>query len=1030
MPKICDISSTYVELRCKTHYSFLRGASRPEEIVEQAVHLGLQGIGITDVNGVYGMPKAYAAARKYPQLKFLVGAELTFKEHPNLTFIATNKNAYGFLCRMLTQSHAGKEKGLAHLTWNELCDFSLDSRSKDLILIPSSHQDTRWKELAQMFKGRIYIPIEKNFYGRDKDEQKRLLEIAQSIKAPIVASSDVHYHHIDRWRLQQVLSCIRENTNLQKAGYKVFANSQRYLRSPEEMKKLYEDIPEALGNTLKIAGACTFCPSELRYRYPSEWLPSQHTAQSYLEELSLKGARERYPKGIPDKILSTLYKELELVERLKFADYFLTVYDVVSYAKEKNILCQGRGAAANSAVCYCLGITAVDPNQMELLFERFISEERGEPPDIDVDFEHERREEVIQYIYQKYGRDRAAMVSAVVTYRGRSALIDTTKAFGVDIGTISARALEKNFDEIVKNSTLPEIKNQILAMAEELKGCPRHLSIHSGGFTLSADPIIEIVPVEPARMEGRTIIQWDKYDLDILGLLKVDLLALGMLTAIQKMLKMVGKELYQIEHDDQPTYQMIQKAETIGTFQIESRAQMGMLGRLLPKNFYDLVVQVAIVRPGPIQGKMVHPYLRRRRGLEPVEYPHPKLKSILGRTFGVPLFQEQVMKMAIDLAGFTPGEADELRRAIGAWRSSGSIQKMGAKLVNGLKKSGLSAEFAERVYDQIKGFAEYGFPESHAASFALIAYVSCYLKCHHPVEFTCGLINSQPLGFYANHTLVDDLKRQGKSVLPVDPHTSLWDCTVENGELRLGWRVVHGISKTEVEELIAVRNEKNFDSLQDFLKRTRFNPRVLHKMAMGDIFKCFGHDQREALWIILFYQMSRQNYRQNYDKNSDQQLPLFELQNYSFTKNIEFEEIEAMDAVKEDYKSFSLSVRGHPMQFLRAKGIGVSYTLDQVKKNKDRSQIVASGMLIVRQRPQTSKGVVFGTLEDESGFLDLIFQNKIYERYRDVINFNSFLTIKGQIQKDTNSCSVVVNKITALLPDHSSAPPIQSHDYH
>ena len=614
------------------------------------------------------------------------------------------------------------------------------------------------------------------------------------------------------------MTSIRVGKPLKEAGFDLFSNAERYLKSAEQMARLFKDLPEAVSRTVEVAELCSFCPSELRYRYRSEWIPAGFTAQTYLEHLTWKGVPERYPQGAPEAVKAQIQKELALIAQLHFADYFLTIQEIVEFARSRGILCQGRGSAANSTVCYVLGITAVDPARISLLFERFISAERGEPPDIDVDFEHERREEVIQHIYEKYGRDRAAMVSAVVTYRRRSAFREIAKALGVEVGTLSAKEVQKNFSEISKNSGVQDCERIVEELSGEMEGMPRHLSIHSGGFTLSADPIIETVPVEPARMEGRTIIQWDKYDLDYLGLLKVDVLALGMLSAIQKALSQIGRELYEIPPDDPATYAMIQKCDTVGVFQIESRAQMSMLGRLLPKNFYDLVIEVAIVRPGPIIGKMVHPYLKRRRGQEKVEYPDPRLEKILGRTLGVPLFQEQVMSMAIELAGFTPGEADELRRAIGAWRSSGSIEKMGRRLMEGLMRGGLSAQYAEQVFQQIQGFSMYGFPESHSASFALLAYASSWLKCHHPAEFTCALINSQPMGFYSNHTLVDDAVRHGVEVLPVHPNLSTWDCQILQGQkngpaIRLGFRVVSGLGKDEVEKLVHERARAPFTSL-------------------------------------------------------------------------------------------------------------------------------------------------------------------------------------------------------------------------
>jgi error-prone DNA polymerase len=705
------------------------------------------------------------------------------------------------------------------------------------------------------------------------------------------------------------------------------------------------------------------------------------------------------------------------VGELGYADYFLTIYDIMEFARSQNILCQGRGSAANSVICYCLGITAIDPIRMNLLFERFLSVERNEPPDIDVDFEHERREEVLQHVYEKYGRHRAAMVSAVITYRKRSAFRELAKALGVEVGTLSAKKLEKCFDEKAKDTETTEPRWLVESLAEEMAGFPRHLSIHSGGFTLSADPITEIVPVEPARMEGRTIIQWDKYDLDYLGLLKVDLLSLGMLTALHRSLRLVGKELHGLPPEDPATYRMIQQADTVGTFQIESRAQMGMLGRLLPRNFYDLVVQVAIVRPGPIVGKMVHPYLRRRRGEERVTYPHPKLKEILDKTLGVPLFQEQVMKMAIELGGFTPGEADELRRAIGAWRSEGSIQKMGQKLIAGLRKSGLSQEYAERVYQQIQGFAQYGFPESHAASFALLAYASCYLKCHHPAEFVCGLINSQPMGFYANHTLVDDAKLHGVEVKPVHLNHSDWDCRMEGKAVRLGWRVVKGLHQEEAEGLMAARP---FTGVEDFLRRVALRRDVLLRLAMGGTFEPFGLAPRDALWQVLEYQRRREPVQGDLFRD----LPV------AGAKSVHrFQALDDFTRIQEEYEAFSLSTHGHPMLALRQMLPLPKLTTAAAKKLGNGAHVSIAGLTLVRQRPPTAKGMTFSTLEDEFGFLDIAIPPDRWERLKPVFLEHCFLAVSGKLQREKNSYSLMVSSLRPLWKEEDPGLMIEPTQY-
>jgi error-prone DNA polymerase len=998
----------FVELKCKTNFSFLRGASHPEELVVQAYQLGYQALGLNDENGVYGMPKAYWAAKQKvpkgsPPLKLIVGADLTLQNQPRLTLLARDRAAYGSLCRIITAAHQDKPKGEASLSLSQLAEFLSPSAAQGLIALPETGSD--YEFFKETIPGRVYIPLIRTLDGWDAKRTREALARQDRFGFPLIATNDVHFHSPARQKLQDVLTSIRETVPLSKAGYRLFPNGERYLKSPAQMQKLFSDLPEALLNTVKIAESCTFCPSELRYRYPSEWIPQGHTAQSYLEELTWTGAQERYKGTLPDAVLDLIVHELKLIAKMQFADYFLTIYDIVKFARSQKILCQGRGSAANSVICYCLSITAVDPVRLNLLFERFISEERNEPPDIDVDFEHERREEVIQYIYKKYGRDRAAMVSAVVTYRKRSMIREIAKSLDVDVGVLSAKEIERNLDHLTKNSEIPQVRENILRLSGELEGFPRHLSIHSGGFTLSADPIIEIVPVEPARMEGRTIIQWDKYDLDYLGLLKIDVLSLGMLSALRKSLDLVGLQLHEIPAEDRKTYEMIQRADTVGTFQIESRAQMSMLGRLQPRSFYDLVIQVAIVRPGPIVGKMVHPYLRRRRGLEKVEFHHPKLRKILGKTLGVPLFQEQVMRMAIELAGFTPGEADELRRAIGAWRSSGSIQEMGSRLVRGLIHAGMPQGFAEQVFDQIKGFSQYGFPESHAASFALLAYASAYLKCHHPAEFTCSLVNSQPMGFYAHHTLLDDAKRHGVKILPLDADFSQWDCTLENGALRLGFRVVKGLAPATAEKIVA---QKPYVSLEDFLIKNPLRRDILQRLALGDFFEKYGTDQRHALWSVLDYDFKNQ---QNL---SSQQLSLFHKKSEDPESDL-FSSLNLFESVTSDYSAYNFSARAHPMAALRTSAHLPPLTSLSIRSKAPGQRIKTAGLVIIKQRPPTAKGVTFATLEDEFGFIDTIIHQEVYKKYHDLLSSECFLILQGIVQRDGHSVSVLVKSASSVF---------------
>lgn len=1021
---------SYVELRAKSNFSFLTGASHPEELFRQAADTGLSGLAITDLNGVYGMPKGYKAVRGLPSFKLLVGSELTFFDHPNLTLIATNRASYGFLCRIITQSKVGKEKGEGNLYLDDFLQRISSERDKQFIALPRMDKKCDLSKLKSVFNENIYLPLTFYLDGRDKKRVSTLVGHSKKFEIPLVATNDVEYHLKERKVVQDVLVSVRETKSLEKVGFKLRSNAERYIKSFSQMQRLYSDFPNALELTTQIANACSFCPSELKYRYPSEWIPEQFNAQSYLEFLVWKLAPHRYPNGMSDKVRAQLTHELKLISELMYADYFLTIYDIVDFARKREILCQGRGSAANSVVCYALGITAIDPIQMNLLFERFISAERGEPPDIDIDFEHERREEVIQYIYARYGRDRAGMVSAVVTYQFRSALREVSKAFSVPVGTLSAKEVERNFDSLV--SKLPDKENlrkKIDTVASELQGFPRHLSIHSGGFTLSADPIVEIVPIEPARMENRTIIQWDKYDLDILGLIKVDVLSLGMLSCLRKTLELTNLKLHEIPHDDKPTYEMIQQCDTIGTFQIESRAQMSMLGRLKPENFYDLVVEVAIVRPGPIVGKMIHPYLKRRKGIEKITYPNAIVENILGKTLGVPLFQEQIMKLAIELAQFSPGEADLLRKSINAWRTSAPIGVMAERLRKGLLDNGMTPEFAKQIFEQIQGFSHYGFPESHAASFALIAYASCYLKCHYPAEFAASLVNSQPMGFYRNDTILYDAIRHGVEVLPVSVLQSDWDCTIEDkNKIRLGFRVVKGISKVNVIELIEERSKSEFLNLADFLKRTSIRSDVLNRFALAGRFSEFNWDARDSLWAIV-------EYDNLFKEKHPEQLNLFRDSdtNVEATSTQDFKALTSFEKIQSDYRAFSLSNHGHPMQEMRRLNSSIpKMTSKTIRTLPSGRKISVSGLVLVRQKPPTANGVVFSTLEDEFGFIDLVFWNNVYTKYKEVILNNCFITISGKLQKDGNTVSVLVEAVRPvwdLKPGPQSALNIEPDQY-
>jgi error-prone DNA polymerase len=1001
----------YAEFLCKSNYSFLEGASHPQELVQEAYDRGLCGLAINDFNGVYGLPKAYWTSKKFSDFKLISGAEVFVENKGSLVLLARDREAYGVLCRMITEAFQGKEKGEAQVSKEVFQDFISSKAGQGLVGLSRPTEQSSW--FRECFKensaqNRFYIPLCYYLDGLDSKRAKEAQDLSEHINAPLIASNDVYYHRRERRKIQDVLKSIQHTCSLDELGYKGFSNSERFIKSPQEMVQLFSDNPQALSRNRELCKSFDFSLSELRYRYPDEWLPKGLDAFRYLEKLTWEGASWRYPSGCPNKVKKQIQHELLLIQELEYADYFLSIYDIVSFARSQKILCQGRGSAANSVICYCLGITAVDPVRMNLLFERFVSAERDEPPDIDVDFEHERREEVIRYIYEKYGRDRAAMVSAVVTYQKRSSYREVCKSFGVEVGTQSYKKL--------KQKDLGSKKELIEKISEEIEGFPRHLSIHSGGFVLSRDPIIESVPVEPARMEGRTIIQWDKYDLDYLGLLKIDVLSLGMLSALRRCLDDVGLDLAEVPKNDKKTYKMIQEADTVGTFQIESRAQMNMLGRLQPRGFYDLVVQVAIVRPGPIVGQMVHPYLRRRRGDERVFYPHPKVKEILGKTLGVPLFQEQVMRLAIELAGFSPGEADELRRAIGAWRSSGSIEKMGQRLMEGLLKSGLSQKFAEQIFQQIHGFSQYGFPESHAASFALLAYVSAYLKCHHLKEFICALLNAQPMGFYAPHTLVYEAQRKGVKVFSLDLKHSQWESFATEKGIQLGWNLIKGVGREKIEALLLEKEQKPFSDLVDFVKRSKLSRGVLYNLALADAFKCFGYQPREALWAILSFdpQLHKGEFNRisnQRDLSSWKQLNLFSSVESYQEEAQSFQSMSELEAIKFDYESARCSTRRHPIAVMREYLPNPDMDTKRAKCFRAHSRISIGGLILVRQRPSTANGMTFSVLEDEKGFLDLVISPSVFEKFKEAFLHEYFLWVEGRIEKDRKTVSLFVEKM-------------------
>ncbi|HVC30535.1 MAG TPA: error-prone DNA polymerase, partial [Steroidobacteraceae bacterium] len=864
----------YAELHCLTNFTFLRGASHPHELVGQAAELGYEALAITDECSVAGVVRAHVSA-KGQQLKLIIGSELRLACGMKLVALATDRRGYGRLCRLITRGRRAVQKGGYSLTRADLEENGLEHCL--ILWLPErpfssdSSEEARW--LKERFAGRLWAALELLRDGMDRERLESLQRIGRDLELPLVASGDVHMHVRARRRLQDAVTAIRHNVPIRQAGRKLYPNGERYLRERERLAKLYPR--ELLEETVAIARRCTFSLEELRYEYPHELVPAGETPTSHLRKLTEAGARWRWPQGMPDGEHAAIEHELALIAELRYEPYFLTVHDIVAHARSKGILCQGRGSAANSRVCFCLGVTSVDPLRgASLLFERFISRERNEPPDIDIDFEHERREEVIQYVYGKYGRDRAAIAATVIMYRPKSALRDLGKVFGLGpeecarLTTVMQwwdgdNAMRQRLREAGFDPGSPLLA-RLLPLAQELvafPGVPRHLSQHVGGFVISEGSLEELVPIENATMEGRTVVQWDKDDLNDLGLLKVDLLALGMLTALRKSFDLVNAfrgtrhALGGLPAEAPEVYEMICRADTIGVFQIESRAQMAMLPRLQPRCYYDLVIEVAIVRPGPIQGDMVHPYLKRRKSGEPVSYPSREVEGVLKRTLGVPIFQEQVMQLAIAAAGFTPGEADALRRAMGAWKRTGGIEHFREKLIGGMRSRGYGEDFAERLYQQMLGFGEYGFPESHSASFALLAYDSAWLKCHEPAAFTAALLNSQPMGFYAPAQLVRDARAHGVEVRPVDACVSVWDCTLERREdgqpaLRLGLRLVKSLSRNGADRLIEARRQQSFASVQDLAARAALDRADLEALAAAGALASLSGNRHLAFWEV------------------------------------------------------------------------------------------------------------------------------------------------------------------------------------
>lgn len=1025
---------SYAELHCLSNYSFLRGASHPHELVEQAAHLGYSALAITDECSLAGVVKAHVTAKEL-DFKLIIGSEFTISEGLKLIAIAPSRAAYGELSSLISRSRRRSEKGqyLTHLR-----DIYFHLKRCFIIWLPGDIAAERHhaEALARRCPDRFWIGIHQLLRHDDLLRLEEIQTLADEMSAPTLACGSVEMHSASRKMLHDVVTAIRHNTAIQDLGPLRLPNSQQHLRRLDKLIPLY---PQALiGETLRLAQRCNFSLDELRYEYPEEVVPKGHTANSYLRDCVSQGASKRWPQGIPSTIHELIERELALITELNYEYYFLTVYDIVNFARTRGILCQGRGSAANSVVCYCLHITEVSPEQVSLLFERFISRERDEPPDIDVDFEHERREEVIQYIYQKYTRRRAALAATVITYRSRSAVRDVGKALGMDAVFVEdlAKSLawwnrERELTAKFKEQGIQASSQQadiFLRMTQQILGFPRHLSQHVGGFVISRGPISNLVPVENASMPDRTVIQWDKEDIESLGLLKVDILALGMLSAIKKSLALVQRKnpaitrIQDIPNDDQATFRMLQTGDSLGVFQIESRAQMSMLPRLKPKCFYDLVIEIAIVRPGPIQGDMVHPYLRRRAGLEPITYPDPAIKSVLESTLGVPIFQEQVIRLAMVAAGFSGGEADSLRRAITNWGRNSKLLTFEHKLKAGMLKRGYSPEFADQLFSQIKGFGGYGFPESHSASFALLAYVSAWLKRHYPGAFYVGLLNSQPMGFYTPSQLVQDAERHGIKSLPIDVNASDWDHRLIDGGpqqrnvIQLGLRLVKGLTKRGAEQLIDARRNGQFVSILDVKRRAKLDKDDLEALSAADVLRALTGNRHQTHWAIMAVKDSRpllpETQAYDHDDVSAITAP-------STTENVIF-----------DYQSTGLTLRSHPLALLRQQK-PFSQCRKQTELINMGSQrfIRTAGLVTCRQRPGTASGVVFLTLEDETGNINVVVWPKIQERFRAALMTAQLLLVKGTVE----SRDGVTHVIASGLYDHSGALSelaVKSRDFH
>ncbi|MBL8537018.1 MAG: error-prone DNA polymerase [Hyphomonadaceae bacterium] len=1054
----------FAELCVTTNFSFLRGASHPEELVFQAKSLGLTGIGVADRNTLAGVVRAHAAAKE-AGLRLAIGARLVFRDRtPDVLVYPQDRAAYARLTRLLTIGNRRAPKGECWLDLNDLLEHA---EGQLAIVAPTlgagaAADDNLHACLGAIREssGQVWLASRFTFDGEDRRRLRLLKDLAEHAGARLLATTEPLHHKPERRALLDVLTCIREKATLDAAGRLLAANAERHLKTPAEMARLYSGAPALIEESLRLLEAVRFSLDELSYQYPDEAVIGHPDAQSALEALSRDGARKRYPGGVPEKVRASLARELEIVKQLNYAPYFLTVADIVRYAREeRGILCQGRGSAANSTICYCLGVTEVDPAENQLLFDRFISTERNEPPDIDVDFEHERREEAIQYVYQKYGRRRAALAATLICYRGRSAIREVGKAFGYSQDRIAALSKTLHWwSEGVKEKDLRDLglnpdDERLMAcigLAKELKGFPRHLSQHVGGFVITRDRLDDVVPIQNAAMDDRTVVEWDKSDLEELKILKVDLLGLGMLTCLRKAFDMIEQhypdwtatrrklDLSTLPKEDPRVYAMLKRADSIGVFQVESRAQMSMLPRLRPEKFYDLVIEVAIVRPGPIQGGMVHPYLKRRQGLEPVTYPSKALEEVLKRTLGVPLFQEQAMQIAIVAAGFTPPEADRLRRAMATFRRVGTIGQLKEKFISGMIDNGYEKDFADRSFSQIEGFGEYGFPESHAASFALLVYASAWIKCHYPDVFAAALLNAQPMGFYAPAQIVRDAQEHGVEVRAPDVNSSYWDNMLEPGAaaaprlhkrhidmhedilsthaLRLGFRQIEGLRQDELERCIAAR-AAGFDSVRDVWLRGGLSPATIERLADADAFRSLGLERRDALWAARG--LNRVGGQEN--------TPLFSAA-ANRTTEIDFAlpPMPLGEHVVEDYRMLRLSLKAHPAALLR-EALAARHVLmaERLSGIENGARVRVAGLVLVRQRPGTASGVIFMTLEDETHIANIVVWPRVFERFRAEVLSARLCAVDGIVQNERGVVHVVADRLhdfSPLLADLSAAP--------